>query len=171
MRQFVLIAAIILTSASASAEGPRGLLAANETQAADQPNTKSSTAIDAPAADATKAETPAAAPPNAEISASDGYRRPRYGKFGMSKGDAPQAAELPAARDCALPRPKDDWTRRDRAKSFSGDKSFADRKSFGDDESFPDDRPYYSRTDRPWHTRSSLEARVIGELHRHGIYW
>ena len=97
MRRFILIAAMLLISACARADGLRGLsLAANETVAAAQPN----------AAEATK------------------------------------AVGQPSPSDAVAQPPKADQT-----KSASG------------------------KAEKPKLKRSPIEARVVDELHRHGIYW
>ena len=106
MRRFILIAAILLTSASARADGPRSLsLAANgETQAAAQPG-----ATEAPKAETAKVETP--------------------------KDEAPKAVS--AVNDAASPPSK----------------------------------PTSGKAEKLRVRREATEARVINELHRHGIYW
>lgn len=112
MRRFILIAAIVLTSASAWADQPRGLsLASNsETQAAAQPG----------ATEPSKAET---------------------AKVEAPKDEAPKA--VPAVNDASPSEP----SRADQAK------------------------PVSSKTEKPKVKRDAVEARVINELHRHGIYW
>jgi hypothetical protein len=106
MRRFVLIAAIVLTSASAWADQPRGLSLAsnNETPAAAQPS-----AAEAPKAETAKVETP--------------------------KDEASKA--VPAGNDAA-PQPS---------------------------------KPTSGKSEKPKVKRDAVEARVIYELHRHGIYW
>jgi hypothetical protein len=103
MRKFILIAAMVLASASAQAGGSRGLTLASN----DDPAT---TTQPAPASEATPA-------------------------------DAPKYVERPSAVDtkAATDQPK------------------ADAKPV-------------VKADRKKH-RESVEARVIYELHRHGIYW
>ena len=106
MRKFVLIAAMVLASASAQAAGSRGLTLASN---------------DEPAATAQAAPAPAAAP-----------------------ADAPKYVERPSAADTKAPeQPK------------------VDAKT--------DSRPVVRAEKKRHH--ESTEARVIYELHRHGIYW
>lgn len=114
MRKFILIAAMVLISASAQAGESRGLTVAtnDEPAAAEQPKTSE-------------------APKPAET----------------SKDEAPKFVERPAPVDAAVP-PKADQTRPDQAKPVS------DKKA-----------------EKPKRKHESTEARVIYELHRHGIYW
>jgi hypothetical protein len=116
MRRFILIAAIVLTSASAWADQPRGLSLAsnNETQAAAQPG-----ATEPSKAETAKVETP--------------------------KDDASKAA--PAGNEAASQPSKADQVTPDHA------------------------RPAAAKTEKPKARRDTTEARVINELHRHGIYW
>jgi hypothetical protein len=109
MRKFILIAAMVLISASAQAGVSRGLtMASNDEQVvADKPKI---------------AETPKAEAP---------------------KADAPKFVERPAAVEPTADQPKADPT-----------KPVSDKK-----------------VEKPKHRRESTEARVIYELHRHGIYW
>ncbi len=105
MRKFVLIAAMVLASASAQAAGSRGLTLAfnDEPVAATQP-------------------APAAAP-----------------------ADAPKYVERPSAVDAKA----------------TADQPKVDAKTDG--------RPVVKAEKKRHH--ESTEARVIYELHRHGIYW
>ncbi len=119
MRKFILIAALVVASASAQAAGPRSLsLASNDDQAVTQQPaaTEPSKPVEAPkATDSAKpaeapkyVERPAAVTPATPAPAADSAR--------------PVAAQVPTAQ---RRKPRRDWT----------------------------------------------EARIIGELHRHGIYW
>jgi len=106
MHKFVLIAAMVLASASAQAAGSRGLTLASN---------------DEPAASTQPSPAPAAAP-----------------------ADAPKYVERPSAVDARVPeQPKMD------AKAES--------------------KPVVKVEKKRHH--ESTEARVIYELHRHGIYW
>jgi hypothetical protein len=107
MRKFVLIAAMVLASASAHAAGSRGLTLASN---------------DEPAAATQPAPAPAAAP-----------------------ADAPKYVERPSAVDTKA----------------TSDQPKADAKS--------DSKPVVKAEKKKHH--ESTEARVIYELHRHGIYW
>lgn len=111
MRRFILIAAIVLTSAAARADGPRSLSLTANSEAA--------TAEQAKPAEAPKAET---------------------AKVETSKDDASKA--IKPANDAA-PQP-----------------SKADQS-----------RPASGKAEKPKVRRDAVEARVIYELHRHGIYW
>jgi hypothetical protein len=108
MRKFVLIAAMVLVSATAQASGSRGLTMASndEVTAAEQPKS---------------AEAPV---------------------------EAPKYVERPAAVDTTTPAPKGD-----EAKPVA-DKDIRSQK-----------------TAKLKRHHESTEARVISELHRHGIYW
>jgi len=117
MRQFILIAAMLLTSASAQAEGPRGLsTAASEPAVAAQPK---------------PAETPNAG--------------------------TPRVAEQSSATDAVPQQPQADQAGPDPANPSQANPSQA--------------KSAYTRPDKPKARREPLEVRVIGELHRHGIYW
>ena len=61
----------------------------------------------------------------------------------MASNDEPAIAGQPAAVDATADQPKSDQTR-----------PASDKKA-----------------EKPAHKRESTEARVIYELHRHGIYW
>jgi hypothetical protein len=116
MRTFILIAALVLVSASAQAGVSRGLtLASNdEPAAAEQPKT-----VEAPkAVDAAK------------------------------PADAPKFVDRPVAVNPTADAPKG-----------------------GDGKSVADKNAQPLKAEKPKHRRESTEARVIYELHRHGIYW
>jgi hypothetical protein len=112
MRKLILIAALVLISASAQAGASRGLtMAANDPPAAaDQKMTE------APAAESPKTEAP--------------------------KAETPKLVERPAA-ETPPEAPQADQGR------LASDK----------------------KAEKPKHRRESTEARVVYELHRHGIYW
>jgi hypothetical protein len=107
MRKLVLIAAMVLVSATAQAGASRGLtLASNdEVTAAEQPKS---------------AETPV---------------------------ETPEYVARPAAVDTAAPAPN------------------------GDEAKPVADKDIHAKTARSKRHHQSIEARVIYELHRHGIYW
>lgn len=119
MRKFILIAAMVLASATAQAGGSRGLtlLAAN----------------DEPAAVEQAKETPKEAPKAVE---------------------APSATEAPKFVDRPAP-----VTTTTEAPKVEPAKAVADKN------------PQAPKVDKPKRRRESTEARVIYELHRHGIYW
>ena len=110
MRKFILIAAMVLASASAQAGGTRSLtLASNdEPAAAPQPN-----AVEAP-----------------------------------KPAETPQYFARPTPVTTPTAQPKADQT-----------------KSVVDNDTQP------LKAEKPKRKRESTEARVIRELHRHGIYW
>ena len=116
MRKFILIAALVLVSATAQAGVSRGLTVASndEPSAAEQPK----------AAEAPKA---VEAPKPAE---------------------APKYVDRPAAVNATTEAPKTDAA-----------KPVADNNT-----STP-------KVEKPKRKHGSTEARVIYELHRHGIYW
>jgi hypothetical protein len=104
MRKFILVAALVLASASAQAGASRGLaLASDEPAVTEQPKT---------------AETPKAT-------------------------QAPKYVERPPAVEATTDQPKVDQPK------------FAPEK----------------RVERPRHHRGLTGARIVYELHRHGIYW
>ena len=105
MRKFVLVAALVLLSASAQAAGSRGLTLASNDDQATQPKTVEETK---PAEASKYVERPAAVSTAPEAPIADAAK--------------PVAARTPRAE---RRKPRHDWT----------------------------------------------EARIIGELHRHGIYW
>ena len=112
MRKFVLIAAMVLVSATAQAGSGRGLILASndEVTAAEQPKSTAAP-VEAPA-------------------------------------ETPKYIERPAAVDTATPAPKGD-----------------DAKTVADKDRHA---PKAAKLKRH---HDSTEARVISELHRHGIYW
>jgi hypothetical protein len=115
MRKYILIAAMVLVSATAQAGVSRGLtLASNDEPAiSEQPK-----AVEAPkSVDA------------------------------VQPADAPKYVERPAAVDTTTPAPQADQAK-------PADKNIQAHKD-----------------EKPRHKRGSTEARVIYELHRHGIYW
>jgi|SRR5579872_2088794 len=116
MRRFILIAAMLLISASARADGARGLsLASNdETVAAGQ--LQATAAPEAP----------------------------------LQNAEAPKVVGQPG--DAAPQPPKADQANSNPIKSDQT-------------------RPAGRKSERQKFTRSPLEARVVDELHRHGIYW
>jgi chromatin remodeling complex protein RSC6 len=134
MRKLILIAAMVLISASAQAGPTRGLtMASNDEQPApaDQLRNADPKATDTKAADTKATDTKAA-----DTKATDTKTDP-------SKADAPKFVERPAAVAAPADAPKADQV-----------KPAPDKKA-----------------EKPRHRRESTEARVIYELHRHGIYW
>jgi hypothetical protein len=115
MRKFILIAAMVLASATAQAGQSRGLtLAAND----DQPAAATDQAKDQVKQTATPVEAPKAA-------------------------ETPTYVERPAAVDTTTQPPK-----ADAGKPVTT-----------------------AKANKPRHRQDWTEARIIGELHRHGIYW
>ena len=115
MRKFILIAAMVLASATAQAGQSRSLtLAAND----DQPAAATDQAKDQVKQTATPVEAPKAA-------------------------ETPTYVERPAAVDTTTQPPK-----ADAGKPVTT-----------------------AKANKPRHRQDWTEARIIGELHRHGIYW
>jgi hypothetical protein len=137
MRKYMLIAALVLGSATAQAAGSRGLILASN----DDPAT-----AEAPKAADTKAvEAPAAAPAEMPKETTKETTKPVETPAATPKYVA-RPAPVEAAPAPAAVTPKADAV-----------KPAADK-----------DVP---RADKPRHRHESTEARVIYELHRHGIYW
>lgn len=128
MHRFILIAALVLASATAQAGGSRSLtLASNDEQ---QPKVVEQKAVEQKAVEQKPAETPKAVDAPAAT-------------------DAPKFVARPAAvGSAAAEAPKAETTRPIAAKTTSMPKA-----------------------EKPKRRRESTEARVIHELHRHGIYW
>jgi hypothetical protein len=119
MRKFILIAALVLASASAQAAGMRGLiLASSEEQATADPSK--------PVETSKPAETPKAVDDTKPVA-------------------TPNYVDRPAAVNTAT-----EATKRDAVKPVAAQAPKAERR----------------KPRRDW-----TEARIIGELHRHGIYW
>jgi hypothetical protein len=127
MRKFILIAAMVLATATAQASGSRSLtLASNdEPAAAEQPK----------ATDAPQASEPAK---SAEAAKS---------------ADAPKYVDRPSAVDSSAPAAKAEQV-----------KAVAEKPAAGKD-------TQTTKVAKPKRHHESTEARVIYELHRHGIYW
>jgi hypothetical protein len=122
MRKFVLIAAMVLASASAQAGQPRSLtLAANDEPAA--------------------AATDQAVEPAKPVEAAKSVETPKA-------DDAPKFVERPAVVSPAAAVPP----KADAAKPTVAAKE-------------------PTKADKPRHKHYWTEARIIGELHRHGVYW
>jgi hypothetical protein len=119
MRQFILIAAAVLISASAHADGPRGLSLASDSEVVTTAPLKPDAAVPAPKSDLLKAE-------------------------GVASDTKTDAIQQPSAED---PPQAGHQRKSDSIKSAS------------------------AKIERPKHERDPLEAHVIDELHRHGIYW
>jgi hypothetical protein len=114
MRKFILIAAMVLASATAQAGSPRNLtMAANDQPAAAEATTATDKGTEQPLA-----------------------------------SEAPKFVERPAAVDTATEAPKAEPA-----------KPVAEKNA---------ETP---KIEKPKRKRMSTEARVIYELHRHGIYW
>jgi hypothetical protein len=151
MRKFILIAGFVLASAAAQA-GDRSLsLGGGETKAAPAPGkaTDASKSAEAPqAAEAPKyVERPAVVEPKAEMS-----------KAEMSKAETskPETAAPRAART---------------ARAARMHRAAAGPASAGPGRPMARRAAYMSRSARPHGMRYSIKARIIGALHRHGIYW
>ena len=116
MRKFVLIAAMVLVSATAQAEQTRSLITAS----ADEPAATQANQAEPSKADAA---TPAAT------------------------SETPKFVERPAAVDATTPAEADSCKPTPRTAKID------------------------TKTDKPRHKKYWTEARIVGELHRHGIYW
>jgi hypothetical protein len=125
MRKIVLIAAMVLVSATAQAGQSRSLITAS----ADQPAASTQpAAVETPKT--AQAETPAV------------------------PAETPKYVERPAAGDTTTtpPQPKADATKPVPQTTAKVDKAAA-------------------KADKPKHKTYWTAARIIGELHRYGIYW
>ena len=126
MRKYVLIAAMILVSATAQAGQSRSLIVAT----AEQPATPTQPATAEPAKVQT-AQTPETVAP------------------AVAPAETPKYVERPAAVDTTAPpvQPK------------------------ADSKAAPQTAKTDNKADKPRHKKYWTEARIVGELHRHGIYW
>jgi hypothetical protein len=145
MRKFILIAGFVLASAAAQA-GDRSLsLGGGETTTATAPAkaTNTSKAAEAPqAAEAPKyVERPAVVEPKPETSKSE------------TTNTETTRTETARPRAARMHRPA------------------AGRMSAGPGRPMAQRTAYMSRGARPHGMRYSIKARIIGALHRHGIYW
>ena len=120
MRKFILVAALVLASASVQAAGTRNLTMASS----DDQATTAATGQPKPA-DTAK---PAEAPKTVE---------------GTKPADAPKYVDRPAAVNAATETPKVDAVK----------------------------PAPIQKAERRKHRHDWTEARIIDELHRHGIYW
>jgi hypothetical protein len=135
MRKFILIAAMVLASATAQASGTRSLtLASNDEPAAVEQPKASDKATDK----ATEAPQASEAAKPAETTAPT---------------EAPKYVERPPGVDTSAQAAKADPTK-PVAEKLATDK---DSQS--------------AKVAKPKRRHESTEARVIYELHRHGIYW
>jgi hypothetical protein len=143
MRKYIFIAGFVLASAAAQA-GDRSLsLGGVETKAAPAP---------AKATDTSKtAEAPQAA-------------------------EAPKYVERPAVVEPKLETSKTETSNTETARPRAARAARMNRPAAGPASAGPA-RPvarrtaYMSRTARPHRVRYQIAARIIGALHRHGIYW
>jgi hypothetical protein len=128
MRKFVLIAAMILVSATAQAGQSRSLTVAT----AEQPAASTQPAAAEPAKVQT-AQTPETLAPAA------------------APAETPKYIERPAAVDTTTTTPP--------------------VQPKADSKAIPQTAKTDNKADKPKHKKYWTEARIIGELHRHGIYW
>jgi len=126
MHKFILIAAMVLASATAQAGASRSLTLASN----DEPVAAAEQAKEAPK-EVTK-EVPQEAPKAVET----------------PSAETPKFVDRPAPVNTTTEAPKAEPT-----------KTVADKN------------PQTPKVERPKRRRESTEARVIYELHRHGIYW
>jgi len=137
MRTLIVIAAMVLASATAQAGQSRGLTLAS---------------VDEPAAAAAEAD-PVARPVDAsKTSETSRSAEAAIPADAAKPADAPKFVERPAAVD-TTPAPTDpaQSTKADAAKPATPQTARASKPR---------------RRQREW-----TESRIIGELHRHGIYW
>jgi hypothetical protein len=128
MRKFILIAAMVLASATAQAGQSRSLtMASNDDQAVVEQQPASSEA-----AKTSEAKSSAVTPSEAAAPAE-----------AAKPADAPKYVERPPAVD----------TVNEQAKTA------------------PEKSSQIVKAEKPKHRQETTEARVIYELHRHGIYW
>jgi outer membrane biosynthesis protein TonB len=136
MRKFILIAAMVLTSAAAQAGGVRSLTLASSDQPAvsEQPRIVEQKTVEQKIVEQKPVEQkPVETPKAVEVPAAS---------------EAPKFVARPAPVGTAVEAPK-----------AEASKPVAEKTT-----------PTTS-TDKPKRRRESVEARVIRELHRHGIYW
>jgi hypothetical protein len=126
MRKFVLIAAMVLVSATAQAGQSRSLTVATAEQPAASTQPAAAELAKVQTAQTPETVAPAAAP-----------------------AETPKYVERPAAVDTTAPpvQPK------------------------ADNKAAPQTTKTDNKADKPRHRKYWTEARIIGELHRHGIYW
>ena len=129
MRKFVLVAAMVLASATAQAGAMRSLTLASSERPAEQPKVSEQKPVEQKAVEQKPVETPKAieAPVVSEV---------------------PKFVARPAAVETATETPTAETTGPVAEKTVAAPK-----------------------VDRPKRRGESTEARVIYELHRHGIYW
>jgi hypothetical protein len=133
MRRFVLIAAMVLVSATAQAGQSRSLTLASAEQPAASTEPAAAQTTNIPT---TKAQTAQTADTETPAAASS---------------ETPKFVERPAAVDTTTTTPVP--PKADAAKPVA-QTAKSDNKA-----------------DKPKHKKYWTEARIIGELHRHGIYW
>jgi hypothetical protein len=148
MRKFILIAGFVLASAGAQAADRSLSLGGIETRTAPAPAkaTDASKSAEAPqAAEAPKyVERPAVVEPKAETNT------PETSKVETSR---PETATPRASRAARMHRPG------------------VGRMSAGTGRPVARRTAYMSRSARSHRIRYQIAARIIGTLHRHGIYW
>ena len=150
MRKFILITALVLASATAQAGAMRDLvLASNDEAAASEPSQTSviPKTSEAPKISAAPQETPTVseAPKAAE---------------------APKAVDVPKAAEAPKPVETPKYVERPPVADTTTGAPKAERvKAVAEKDIQP------LRADKPKRRHEPTEARVIYELHRHGIYW
>lgn len=153
MRKFILIAGFVLTSAAAQAADRSLSLGGIETRTAPAPAkaTDASKSAEAPqAAEAPKyVERPVVVEPKAETNKAE-TSRPETSKVETSR---PETATPRASRAARMYRPG------------------VGRMSAGPGRPVARRTAYMSRSARLHRIRYQIAARIIGTLHRHGIYW
>lgn len=133
MRKFILIAAMVLASATAQAGQSRSLTMASNDETVAVEQQPASTEV-AKTSEAKTSEAKTSETKSAEVAAPTEAAKP---------ADAPKYVERPPAVEPAA----------DQAKAV------------------PEKGTRVAKAEKPKHRHELTEARVIYELHRHGIYW
>jgi hypothetical protein len=177
MRRFVLIAAMMLASASAQAGDSRGLSTGSVTAAPSDPpaavNTQQLRAQNDTAVVPPKpAETPRYTPPPAE--AQPAQTTPPADAT-RSPSEAPRYTARPAPVDNAPPATASTAPSTTTPSTAQPGRRYDD-KGYYDDAGYHPSRSRHAHNDRyddrPRHHRTRLSAgRIIAALHRYGIYW
>ena len=146
MRKFILITAFVLASATAQAWTTRGLVLASNDEPAAVASDATQTSVIPKTSPKAVEPSKAAEEPKA-VEAPKAVETPKAAEA-PTPVEAPKFVERPAAVDTTAEAPKADEARPAREKNTQA-----------------------LRGEKPKRKYVSTEARVIYELHRHGIYW